>query len=179
MYIMLCNIGWLKYYEGCEVEGEYKRPLNGGTFNDNNVGWESENFYDFDGTCYGNFTLPRNGEILNIKDNFRLKNRVDELDGVTVIWTADAKGSPMKNGRRIIGWYNNATIYRLLQEDGKDSGEGYYRAKANTEDCILVPEDERHFIVSHVFRHIMYYREEWDDEFRQYLEYIASYTKGS
>jgi len=177
---MLCNIGWLKYYQGCyvEVEGEYQRPLNGGRWNKENVGWESENFYDFDGYCYGCFNLPHRGEILNIKKNFGLNHEVSELDGVTVIFVASANDSPLGQGRRIVGWYRNATIYRLLQEDGKDSGNDYYRAKAKAEDCILVPEYERSFVVTHGIRNTKYYKKEWDAEFREYLDYIENYTKG-
>lgn len=174
MYIMLCNIGWLKYYQGCDVDGEYDKPLNGGSWNDENIGWESLNFYDYDGHCYGCFSLPNSGETLHLKANFDLLNDAKELDGVTVIFVADAKGSPLKYGRRIIGWYKNATAYRDLQEyDG--SGE-YFRIKAKAEDCTLLPEDERHFIVQHVFRNILYYNQDRDDEFQEYLNYINGYV---
>ena len=65
-----------------------------------------------------------------------------------------------------------------MRDDGKYSGDGYYRAIAKTEECVLVPEDERTFIVEHTFRNTMYYKKELDAEFQEYLDYIDSYTKG-
>lgn len=174
MYVMLCNIGWLKYYQGCDVDGEYDKPLNGGLWNKKNVGWESENFYDYYGYCYGCFTLPNSGDTLRLKANFGLLNDEEELAGVTVIFVADAKGSPMHYGRRIIGWYNNATAYRDLREDSEY--REYYRVKAKTEDCVCLPEDERHFIVQHVFRNILYYSGDRDNEFQEYINYIKGYV---
>jgi 5-methylcytosine-specific restriction protein A len=170
MKIMLCNVGWLKYYEGCgDTEREYYNPLNGGEYNENNEGWESENFFDFDGYCYGCVQLPKYGKICNLKKNFCLDYNVDELDGVTVIWTANAKGSPLERYNRIVGWYKNATVYKHLQR--YDEYDKPYRIKAKSEDCVCVPENERHFIIRPI-RNTMYYPNRKDSVFQECLDYI-------
>ena len=125
MYALVANIGWLKYYQGCDYDGEYERPYNGGSYNIEHEGWESENFVNYDGYCYGCFNLPNSGDIMHLKRNFGLENEENELDGVTIIFVADATGTGVLTGKRIVGWYENATVFRELQED--DDFRRYYR----------------------------------------------------
>jgi len=175
MRVLLCKIGWLKYYQGCDVEGEYSRPLNGGSYNENNIGHEADNFRDYGGNCYGYFTITGNGTIMHLEKYYELEHKANELDGVTIIFVASANGTPKINGTRIVGWYKNATIYREPVYEGEY--KDYYRAKAKVDNCFVVPEDERYFIMNHQFRQIMYYEKKRQATFKKAIDYIEGYTK--
>jgi len=65
-----------------------------------------------------------------------------EIDGITVIWFA----VPREDSRpRVVGWYENATVYRDAQEPARGSPrkKWQYSFKAKYEDAHLVPVTQR------------------------------------
>lgn len=76
-------------------------------------GGEICNFAEYKGSCYGYVQPPGQGHIRRININ-RLGaiNTQTHIDGITVIWTATRP----EGGRVIVGWYNDATVYRDYQK---------------------------------------------------------------
>lgn len=68
-------------------------------------------------------------------DGCALMKNEKYVDGVLVIWCTTYKS----NDYRIVGWYNNATIFRHHQDDEW----GYYISRANAADCVLLPLEAR------------------------------------
>lgn len=108
-----------------------------------NVG--DDNFFVYqDGVCRGYVEL--NGNTPDCYHQIHIENidstakGADEISGVTVVFCAkqSVKESPV-----IIGWYNNATVYRNIQ---KHNERAYY-FKALAENVHTVPIDKRNFVV--------------------------------
>ena len=103
MKILYCKIGWMKAYKGVADE----RPLGGGAYNRDHIGFESYNYLGVNGEYYG-FVNP-NPSI----DITRLgaENQDNSIDDVLVVWVALRPG----DRQYIVGWYESATVYRRLQ----------------------------------------------------------------
>jgi hypothetical protein len=71
----------------------------------------------------------------------------ESIDGVDVVWIAR---EPERGGRRVVGWYRNATVYHHRQEfenypspqHSKDEIDTY-RIRARSEDATLLPLEDR------------------------------------
>lgn len=66
-------------------------------------------------------------------------------EGVLVIWCATAP----RGGRRVVGWYKDATICRyyegiIIEEEDGSSWERWYNVFAKAEDAVLLPEQDRY-----------------------------------
>jgi tetratricopeptide (TPR) repeat protein len=140
MNVLFCNIAWMKYYEGVS---EDDKPKNGGSYIKENVdGGECFNFLDYNGKCYG-FVMT-NGDMaleLHFKE---AKKHQEFFKDVLVIWVATNDN----NETRIVGWYENATVYRQEQFVEAFTNENfnlYYRIEALRDDCYLLPEEQRTF----------------------------------
>lgn len=130
--MLFCNIGYMKEYNG---PGEIK---NGGSFvEENGFGHEEINFKEVDGYCYG-FVESSNGKI-NLK---RIDDNIvnNTLSNVTIIWCA--RGD---NGRTIVGYYKNATVYGDMQHYELNSKYIGYYFKCRVEDAVLLEEKDRIF----------------------------------
>ena len=176
MNIILCNIGWLKYYKGCDYEGEYDSPIGGGSYNKENIGLEEYNFRPYSDYYLGYVQPPGGGgNIFHPEKHFEMPRNAELIENVLVIWVATAtKTTPMKTGRRIVGWYKNAVFFKNLQYDGIAGRDFYFKAKAD--DCICVPEDERSFALKHDLRNIAYFPHDKSEELRDYIDYINGYV---
>lgn len=130
----------MKYYEGvCEED----KPINGGAYiKENENGGECFNFQDFNGKCYGFVMLYGN---MRLEAHFQGVRKTDDyVDDVLVIWVATNES----NETRIVGWYKNATVYRVQQfQQSITNGEFdlYYNILADAKDCYLLPQSERTF----------------------------------
>jgi len=145
--MVFCNIAWMNEYRGATKKD---MPVHGGS----NVseGWASEayNFQPYKGTAYG-FVYP-SGEINLV--NLGASPKDDSIDGILVIWVATAP----EGGRRIVGWYKNATVYREYRKRPPGSarvqkasnGESYicdYNITAKAKDAFLLSLEKRNFPV--------------------------------
>lgn len=140
--LIFFNIGWMKRYEGID---EDDRPQGGGKWVEENA-WDHAmlNFRPFNGRCYG---YGETGSRQVNLSRLGAAPEQDRLEGVTVVWVSK---SP-KDGPVIVGWYQNATLFREYQEPPDGSGRehdgapiGYY-AVAGEDDCVLLAEDARKF----------------------------------
>ena len=135
MNILFCNIAWMKYYEGITEED---KPRDGGSYvTENGNAYESNNFKNYNGKCYGYVRVD--GSINLQKYYCDATKNTPYLDDVLIVWCAKSE----HQGTVIIGWYKHARVYRDEQNLYINGEDLYYRFEANADDCILLPEEER------------------------------------
>ena len=148
--LVVCNISYMKYYKG--ITEEDKILGGGGKYpTENGDGGEKENFlpredgytYGFVETNYinsdnnlGNTAFAKTIHLENLNPNF--KNSLS-IDGVRVVFIS--KG-PNNDKNIVVGWYDNATLFRTRQNVGEQFG---YNIKCRNEDAHIIVEDDRSF----------------------------------
>lgn len=145
MNIIFCNIAWMKYYEGFTEED---KPKHGGSFvNENEYGYVCENFLDYNEKCYGFVML---GGDIALESHFKETTiETPNIKDVLVVWVATNDD----NEERIVGWYENAIVHREEQYLESYTNSDFalsYRIEAISEDCYLIPEEERDFQIQRV-----------------------------
>lgn len=143
--VIFCEITWMKDYAGITAEDQ---PKNGGSFvKENGEAGECKNFLPYNHRCYG--YVQHNGSELNLARIEDVGSEAEKLEDVTVVWVARS------TVRKIVGWYEHATVYRFMQEFTNDVlGEqndslywwGYY-CSTKEENAYLLPERDRCFTV--------------------------------
>jgi hypothetical protein len=150
--MMFLRIGWMDRYRGQTSDDQIS---GGGAYvREHGFGHEIMNFLPHDRRVYG-YVQPRrtaynSGEGAGIKlERLGATSDVDFLSGVLAIWIAT---SPL-GGSFIVGWYQNATIFRHWQTAPTNSGRlhegvelGYY-VTAAANDAVLLRPDERVFSI--------------------------------
>ncbi len=146
--IIFFNIGWMKNYQGQTKEDMV--ISNFGYVVENKTGHEQFNFLEKDGDVFGYVPLKW------YKGNKPTKIGIERLgagskdafiEGVTVVFISK---NPYAKGTRVVGWYQNATVYREPKplEDRLIQGHSqYYYARADKENCFCIPEDEREILI--------------------------------
>jgi hypothetical protein len=149
MAMMFCNIGWMERYRG--LKGQRDQISGGGSYVDENEhGSEVCNFLECrDGFTYGHVETLK-GKIdrnIDIKPLGGGKPADDHVDGVDVIWTAT---HPRDGGRRVIGFYRNATVWRRRAEFPNPPSSqhrrdeiGNFRIRAHSSETVLFPTKDR------------------------------------
>lgn len=156
--LVFLNIGWMKYYMG--LDGDSIR--GGGSFvSKYKYGHEMFNFMPFEGMMYG-FVEVRSTASIDITKNFGAQPGAPSISNILAIWVAR---NPDQGRTYIVGWYDNATVFRRRQiptsgETRKineyitpqikarpeDVGKyANYFVTAHEDDCHLVPPSKRTF----------------------------------
>ena len=146
--LLICRVAYMKRYDGIADDDI---PENGGSFVvENNDAAEKYNFHRYDdGNCYiyvetkykaghtGEDEFAKSTAIEQLNPSFKNK---DSIDGVKVVLMAF---SPNLNKNVVVGWYDNATVYRnrIIEPDK------IYMIKCAYEDAHLIPDSERRFEV--------------------------------
>ena len=143
MKILFARTGYMTYYAGSQ-EGDEK-PKNGGKYNEKKIGHELYNFKDVDGKLYGYFQPYEKGKDHIVTVNLeRIDPGCDDnhLDDVLVVFISK---KPNETGQRVIGWYQNATVYRAFQKPSKRllREKYYYNLNADTANAVLLPTQKR------------------------------------
>ena len=141
--LLLMNVGWMTKYEGL---GDDELTGGGAYVVANGYGGEIFNFVSFEGFMYGYVQppgrkqIPYNRRIIRI-ERLGASANSSFVDGVLVAWAAR---KPEGGGTYLVGWYQNATVFRKWQKPPEGSmrefqGEplGYY-VKAKEGDCVLL-----------------------------------------
>lgn len=167
MRIFYCRVGWMKKYKGY-VDND--RPVNGGKYNKTHIGHEVYNFLQHGGEYYG---FVQSGNISIEKLGATRKD--SEVDDVLVVWVS----TKPSGGQYIIGWYKNATVYRMLQKapdsviaerDLKD----YYDYNIFSKDATLLNENERKKIIKGMGHYNTWYGDDGETD-AEVLRYIDAY----
>jgi hypothetical protein len=159
--ILLLHCVNMREYEGYEPDmyaGGFKYAALHGW------GHEAFNFSVVNGRRYGHVEImPRdmgNGpQPVSLRiENLGAAKGAAYAEGVLVVWTAPRRNG---NGREVVGWYDNATVYRDRQEPKGSlkvartfSPPGVtkpeicsYRVEAAAEDCQLLSREQRTLII--------------------------------
>lgn len=126
-------------------EGKTSRDITptgaGKWVKENQDAHEKWNFLNYDGYCYG---FVQNKGQFHIEHFEDVRSNAEEVEDTIIIWCA-----PLTSGKTVIvGWYENATMYRFYQQSICTTATGidrYYFVKAKSEDCYLLPEELRIF----------------------------------
>ena len=130
--ILFCNVAWMDHYDGTDT-----KFTNGGEWVKlNNSACEYKNFYKFEDGYLRGYVKPTNFTIR--PENFGEKKDKHFVEDVLVVWVSTP---PKEIGRRVIGWYSNATVYKKPQEDNYHH---YFFIKAKTEDSVLLRVRDRY-----------------------------------
>lgn len=145
--ILVCNVGWMARYQG--LEGQPDNIVGGGKWvMENKTGHECCNFLPTpSGDVFGHFETIK-GEIDRAVSIEKLdaSDDADHIDHIDVVWVAT---NPNGEGRRVIGYYLDATVYRQRQMHGKlptkqhrlDKVDSYrISARATNARCLALEE---------------------------------------
>ena len=144
--LFFCNIGWMNRYEG--LEGKPDKIVGGGKYVDKNkTGHEVCNFLlADDGYVYGYVETIKKHKDRAIRLETFGGDR-NEASGIDVVWTAT---NPDEGGRRVVGWYRNATVFRERKTFPRPPSRQHardhvttYRIKALAKDVTRLSLDER------------------------------------
>lgn len=157
--IVFCNIAWMKWYQGVREDDE---PRNGGAYvKKYHDAGEALNFQTFTVTppdggsesiCYlGSYETKTQGESIRQTRIERirgcaLRRTQDYAEHVTVVWCARHPNDSV--GTCVVGWYEDATVWRDYQilpideEDGS-SWERWFNIQAPADKGVLLPVKER------------------------------------
>ena len=131
MEILVCRVAWMPHYRSNK-----ERAVGGGAFVDEgNTPAESLNFLPVDSTYYG--YVKYRGQQLRI-ENLGAARGDDTVSDVLVVFCAE---HPTNNHFLVVGWYNDATVYRHRIRRPKPRR----RVSFTAEDATLVAESERCF----------------------------------
>lgn len=152
MSVIFFDVFYMQHYNGSEegLEGSFNfDPVDE---NGDVVAGEIFNFRAYDGWYYGYVPYSSvNLERVAPNETIRKDEQGNRyLSGVTVIFMATYPG----DATRVVGWYENATLYEERQEDGPNriiGNLGLYLAKARTAVCL--PEEDRVITVQRAAEH--------------------------
>ena len=183
--IMFCNVAYMEFYD---YELKEETPKFGGKYvSDTGDALEKYNFHlcvdnkykgfvetKYRGGYSDNDKKPNQIHIENIDSSFK-KN--EEIDAVTVVFCAH---SEKLKKTVIVGWYQNATVYRHRKEyNGRQ-----YNLECDITSAFLLPTSERSFIVPRAQQsdfgfgqsNIWYAKEDIADEYvHSVFKYINNY----
>lgn len=142
MPILFCNVGWMNKYNGISGDSIER----GGKYNNHSIGHEVCNFTNNQGFVFG-YVQPV-GDSIKI-EKLGASKKDEKVEGVTVVWTA----GPGSGGTVVVGWYEDATVYRDLQSIPKPNAlqaknnVSSYRVKAQAHKATLLPIEQRELII--------------------------------
>ena len=150
--VVFCNTAYMREYRGITFDD---KPINGGEYV--TVMKDAEEKYNFypleDGTIKGfvetkykdgyqsGMDNPNQIHIENIDVMYKDK---DSIENVLVVFCATPK---IGGGRRVVGWYDDATVYRKRKYYIRNGKEVPYSFETSAENAHLIKEQDRTFSV--------------------------------
>ena len=141
MKVLFCNITYMNHYTG-NIEADI--PQGGGAWVEKHKdAHEKWNFLNVNGNCYG--FVQNSYDQFHIERLEGVSTKDESAENAIVVWCALKPNEETV----IVGWYENATIYRYYQpSQGTPFGlQRIYFTKANADDCYLLPEEERTYVI--------------------------------
>lgn len=158
--VLFARIGYMDYYFGATDE----RPVGGGKYNEENIGYEACNFLSVDNIIYGYFQpvgyKPDGvnfGSVNLQRIDPKISKKESKLDNVLVIFFAtdsklDIKTRGPVTRSVIVGWYKNATVYKdrqHIERSGIDAELDWYYLKVKANEAFLLPKKNRAYRLGH------------------------------
>lgn len=132
--VVFGRTGWMIWYD---YSKERHAPIGGGSYNKDDIGSEVNNFRSYRGSLYG-FARVGDGSGFN-RRRVDPTCTVDSIERVLVLLYAT---EPNYGGQRLVGWYRNAECHAGAS-DRPGNLYGSWHFKANVDDAVLLPLDER------------------------------------
>ncbi len=171
MQILYCRIGWMNSYRGASDE----RPQGGGEYNKENIGHEVHNYLGCEGKYYGFVEA-------GIKNSIHVERlcgdkKADSVDGILIVWVARKPSV----GQVVVGWYENATVYRILQTVPDDvmserSLKTHNFYNIFSEHAYLIEPKDRHFQIDMKGHSNIWYGDQGKID-SKVVDYIQNYGK--
>jgi hypothetical protein len=148
--MLFCNVGWMSWYEG--LAGNPDKIVGGGKWvTENETGAEVCNFLACrDGNVYGYVETIQGKKDRKIHIEM-IGGSGDYVDGVDVVWTAT---DPDEGGRKVIGWYREARVFRDRQEFADPPSRqhnrdeiGSYRILASAKNVVRLDLEDRTLVM--------------------------------
>ncbi|QQO20538.1 HNH endonuclease [Bradyrhizobium diazoefficiens] len=138
--IMLCRLVWAEEYKSKDepiFAGNMRYPAA------HDLALERLNFADDNGTVRG--FVENRGQNFDLR-KLGAKESDDSIPGVTIIFCAVDEPS---RKLRVVGWYENATVYHEPKKPKKGSlrGNWDYYFEASSKDAHLIPGTARDLVV--------------------------------
>lgn len=127
--VLFVRVGWSNYYDGSKSD----ELIGGGEFNKENVGAEVTNFRNIKNYFYGHFA-----NCAPSLDKIDPNSNNETLENVSIIYFAK---HPSNKGQYVVGWYNDATVYK--EEQYLSRYRRYYYVRAKSNKSVLVPTEFR------------------------------------
>jgi 5-methylcytosine-specific restriction enzyme A len=181
--MVFLRTGWMERYRGTKND-----PIIGGGkyVDENGFGHEAYNFLPHKGRVYG-YCRNTGGPKTKFEHGAGIKlERLgggtdnDKLEGVLAVWLATRPNG----GIEIVGWYQNARVYRAWQERPHDSGHaihgeicGFHVSTLEANATLVVPDERRTFSRLRPGRANVWYADKPEDTDlrRDVFRYIANY----
>jgi hypothetical protein len=167
----------MKNYNGIAND----RIDRGGSYNKENIGHEIYNFSNYNGKYYGFVQCKGDIHI----ESLGASNNDDYVDNVTVIWIAN---NGTKNNL-IVGWYENARVYRKLQNIPDNIMDERTEKNINqynicTEKAVLLPlsirsNSKENFSISQIFHSTWFNKDDEKHINEQVMKYIENYDRNN
>jgi len=144
MRILFCNIVWMKKYLG--ITDSDKPKYCGSYVSEQTAGNDIFNFSEYNGKCFG-YVMHEGGLIFSehLTIDFGAEYEQNKkAGGFLIVWCSFKD----KNTARIVGWYQNAVLYREEQYQPSFTNPEYelnYYFEAAAKDCYLLSEKLRTF----------------------------------
>lgn len=139
---VFCRIAWMERYEGVN-DGDV--PRHGGQWvEDGNPPWESYNFADIKGYCYGYARPAGNGDRVNLR-------RIDPSAGGNVVTGATIVFFASDGTRQVVvGWYDGAEVHETPGRGPGRHRDGFrFFFKVPADRAVLLAPEERTFPIPH------------------------------
>jgi hypothetical protein len=188
--LLFCNIGWMNRYEGLRHQPD--KIVGGGKHvAESQHGHEVCNFLNADdGFVYGHVETIKGEDDRQI-DLGRLgcQDTDDSVSGIDVVWTAT---NPTDGGRRVVGWYRNATVFRERQyferapsKQHKRDKLDNHRIRASAENVHRLEIEDRTLTMRHGSKGWMGHTPWWyepekpdNNEVQQFIKQVRNLMDG-
>lgn len=144
MNILYCRVGWMEAYKGNSDE----RPIGGGSYNKNEIGYEIYNYLNYKGSYFGYVETGTSNTRQEQHKSIHLEKMTGDRKAncardVLVVWVA----TRLTGGQYILGWYKNATVYRFVQTVPEEAMmqrnlKSHHLYNIYAEDAVLLRKDD-------------------------------------
>lgn len=137
--VLFARVGWMNFYRGI-VPGD-PELIGGGAYNETEIGSEVLNFAAHEGRMYG-FVQGIRSHPLTIE---RIHEAADGKDRIARTLVIFVSRRPHQRGQVVIGWYQNASVYREAHSDPRRQfrSQRVFNITARRKDALLLPTKER------------------------------------
>ena len=177
MNILYCRVGWMEAYKGNSDE----RPIGGGSYNKNEIGYEIYNYLSNKGSYFGYVETGTNNTRQEQHKSIHLEKMTGDRKAncardVLVVWVA----TRLTGGQYILGWYKNATVYRFVQTVPEEAMmqrnlKSHHLYNIYAEDAVLLRNEERTFPIDSMGQSNIWYGEESVNQ--EVINYIQQYER--